>query len=196
VTRVQIERLIAEIENELAHLGRIKAQVEEARSRFDDTEPDGFGIQGVALVLHDFYNAAENIPWVRDNAKNDPWVANVDETYDVSEYVIKLGTHAYRLGDLTHYGTRVNDRIGPVGTIGADGLFGVPQARGVKQHQTWSRFLHIGWDSAKVGGNWPKGMTKDDIEAAIVISLWKPLYDDANVNVPLAAGKVELLLEK
>ncbi len=61
MTRVQIERLIAEIENELAHLGRIKAQVEEARSRFDDTEPDGFGIQGVALVLHDFYNAAENI---------------------------------------------------------------------------------------------------------------------------------------
>lgn len=61
MTRVQIERLIAEVENELAHLGRIKVQVEEARSRFDDTEPGGFGIQGVALVLHDFYNAAENI---------------------------------------------------------------------------------------------------------------------------------------
>lgn len=61
MTRVQIERLIAEIENELAHLERIKAQVEEARSRFDDVEPDGFTLQGVALVLHDFYNASENI---------------------------------------------------------------------------------------------------------------------------------------
>jgi len=61
VTRIQIERLIAEIENELVYLERIKAQVEEAHSRFGDTEPDGFGIQGVALVLHDFYNAAENI---------------------------------------------------------------------------------------------------------------------------------------
>jgi hypothetical protein len=61
VTRVQIERLISEIENELAHLERIGAQVEEARSRFGDTGPNGFGIQGVALVLHDFYNAAENV---------------------------------------------------------------------------------------------------------------------------------------
>jgi len=61
VTRVQIERLVAEIENELAHLERIKTQVEGARSRFGDTEPNGFGTQGIALVLHDFYNAAENI---------------------------------------------------------------------------------------------------------------------------------------
>jgi hypothetical protein len=61
VTRVQIERLIAEIENELVHLERIRAQLEEARLRFGDTEPNGLGTQGVALVLHDFYNAAENI---------------------------------------------------------------------------------------------------------------------------------------
>ena len=61
MTRVQIERLVAEIENELAHLERIRAQVEEARSRFVDTEPNGFGTQGIALVLHDFYNAAENV---------------------------------------------------------------------------------------------------------------------------------------
>jgi len=61
VTRMQIERLGAEIENELAHLERIRAQVEEARLRFGDVEPNGFGIQGIALVLHDFYNAAENI---------------------------------------------------------------------------------------------------------------------------------------
>lgn len=51
MTRIQIERLIAEIENELVYLERIKAQVEEAHSRFGDTEPDGFGIQGVALVM-------------------------------------------------------------------------------------------------------------------------------------------------
>jgi hypothetical protein len=61
VTRIQIERLIAEIENELAHLERIEAQVKEAHSRFGDTEPGGFEMQGVALVLHDFYNAAENM---------------------------------------------------------------------------------------------------------------------------------------
>lgn len=61
MTRVQIERLAAEIENELAYLERIKAQVEEARARFGDIEPDSFGIQGVALGLHDFYNAGENI---------------------------------------------------------------------------------------------------------------------------------------
>jgi hypothetical protein len=61
VTRIQIERLVAEIENELTHLERIKAQVEEARLRFGDTEPNGFRIQGVALVLHDFYNAAEGM---------------------------------------------------------------------------------------------------------------------------------------
>lgn len=61
MSRPQVERLIAEIENELMHLERIRAQVEEARSRFDDTEPNGFGTQGVALVLHDFYNAAENV---------------------------------------------------------------------------------------------------------------------------------------
>lgn len=61
MTRVQIERLIAEIEDGLAHLERIRAQVEEARSRFGDTAPNGFSTQGVALVLHDFYTAAENI---------------------------------------------------------------------------------------------------------------------------------------
>lgn len=61
MTRVQVERLIAEIENELAHLKRVSVQVEEARSRFGDAEPNGFGTQGVALVLHDFYNAAENV---------------------------------------------------------------------------------------------------------------------------------------
>ena len=61
MSRPQIERLVAEIENELAHLERIKTQVEEAHSRFGDAEPNGFGTQGVALVLHDFYNAAENV---------------------------------------------------------------------------------------------------------------------------------------
>lgn len=61
MTRIQIERLIAEIENELTHLEHIKSQVEEARSRFGDAAPNGLGLQGVALVLHDFYNAAENI---------------------------------------------------------------------------------------------------------------------------------------
>ena len=61
MTRIQIARLIAEIENELAYLERIEAQIEEARLRFGDVEPNGFGTQGVALVLHDFYNAAENI---------------------------------------------------------------------------------------------------------------------------------------
>jgi len=61
VTRIQIERLIAELENELAHLERIQAQVQDARSRFGDTEPDEFRVQGVGLVLHDFYNAAENM---------------------------------------------------------------------------------------------------------------------------------------
>lgn len=61
MTRIQIARLIAEIENELAYLERIEAQIEEARLRFGDVEPNGFGTQSVALVLHDFYNAAENI---------------------------------------------------------------------------------------------------------------------------------------
>lgn len=61
MTRVQIDRLIAEIENELQHLERIEAQINDARSRFSDTEPNGFGIQGIGLVLHDFYNAAENM---------------------------------------------------------------------------------------------------------------------------------------
>ena len=61
MTPIQIERLVAEIENEMTRLERIKAQVEDARARFGETEPDGFETQGVALVLHDFYNAAENI---------------------------------------------------------------------------------------------------------------------------------------
>ena len=54
MTRVQIERLVAEIESELTHLGQIQAQVEEARSRFDDKEPDSFETQGVALVAYGF----------------------------------------------------------------------------------------------------------------------------------------------
>ena len=61
MSRPQIERLVAEIENELAHLERIRVQVEEARARFGNVEPNGFGTQGVALVLHDFYNATENV---------------------------------------------------------------------------------------------------------------------------------------
>jgi len=61
VTRVQVERLIAEIENELVYLERIGTQVEEARSRFGNAGPNDFRVQGVALVLHDFYNAAESI---------------------------------------------------------------------------------------------------------------------------------------
>lgn len=58
---IQIERLIAEIKNDLALIEQIKAQIEEAQSRFDGQEPKNFEIQGIALALHDFYNAAENI---------------------------------------------------------------------------------------------------------------------------------------
>ncbi|HUU42178.1 MAG TPA: hypothetical protein VMX57_00275, partial [Planctomycetota bacterium] len=135
----------------------------------------------------EFYNPAENIPWVPDS----------EEAYDVREYVIRVGSQSFRVGDLTVYGWGdLNTPVGPVTTIGADGLYGDPNdATATKQ--TWSRVLQVGWnDAATVGLEVPRGVTNADLNVPIRISLWKPLSDAAAAgnpaaNAPLSAGRVE-----
>jgi len=129
----------------------------------------------------ELYNLAENIPWIPD----------ADEAYDISDYVLRIGPHNYRLGDLKRFTTPTvyHGSSGEVTTIGADGIYGEPQALGVTTHPTWSRFAHIGWDMST---NWPPGLTRAELEGTnfdgVEISLWKPLSTEANDGNP--AGKV------
>ncbi|KPJ53550.1 MAG: hypothetical protein AMS16_05220, partial [Planctomycetes bacterium DG_58] len=67
----------------------------------------------------ELYNPWENIPWIRDE----------DEAYDISEYILKIGGHTYRLGDLTRYSDDPNEALGLVDVvpkIGAGGMYGDP----------------------------------------------------------------------
>ena len=136
--------------------------------------------------------------------ENIPWIADADEAFDISDYVVMIGSHPYRVGNLNRFGTTPTDDKGLVDAsdvnrrIGADGLYGMPQAVGVTTHPTWSRYAHLGWKSATVTGQfgWPLGLTKLEIEGPVTISLWKPLsgnIQDGNpaVNVPISAGKVQ-----
>lgn len=61
MTRDAILRLIAEINDELQALAHIQGRVQRAQARFAETPPDEFGLGGIAITLHDSYNAAENI---------------------------------------------------------------------------------------------------------------------------------------
>ena len=55
---------------------------------------------------------------------------------------------------------------------------------------SWSRFMQIGWSKTV---NWPPGLTKLEVEGrsspddpnfnGVEFSLWKPLYDDADLHV-------------
>ncbi|HUV39104.1 MAG TPA: hypothetical protein VMY39_05790 [Planctomycetota bacterium] len=135
----------------------------------------------------ELYNPAENIPWIPD----------ADEAFDISEYVIRVGTYAYRVGDLAVYGAAdLNTPIADAATtIGADGMYAYPQAAGVMTHPTWSRLVQVGWHSAAVGMEVPLGTTKTDYANPLEISLWKLLSTDADdgepgVNVPVAGNRV------
>ena len=128
----------------------------------------------------ELYNPMENIPWIPDG----------DEAYDVSDYVLRIGTHEYRVGTLMRYGTNANEELGLVDQqprIGADGMYGDPDDP-TPSKQSWSRFMHLGWT-----GNWPPGLTKTELEAGLVFSLWKPLYGEALLNVAPTAGNVEMV---
>ena len=135
----------------------------------------------------ELYNPWENIPWVPDG----------DEAYDVSEYVLRVGSHDYRLGSLSRFaGTDPNDEMGPVSdhpVIGADGIYADPDDA-TPTRQSWSRLMHVGWSKTV---NWPPGLTRAELEgpnfAGIEFSLWKPLSDEADPHVQTQAGKVELI---
>jgi len=163
-----------------------------------------YGLNSFRVEL---YNPMENIPWIPD----------ADEAYDVSNvdglghsYVLRIASHNYNLKDLIRYGAdpanpnalyvynpQYSDYVsgllpGTVKKIGADGMYGYPQPAGTTTHQTWTRYMHLGWQ-----GDWPAGLTKPDLEGAsftgVKVSLWKPLAGDAALKVPLSPGKVELI---
>ena len=138
----------------------------------------------------ELYNPCENIPWIPD----------ADEAYDIRDYVLRIGPHNYRLGELRRFGTDANVELGPVTTIGADGMYGEPQPRSTTSDPTWSRYVHMGWPLSGVHANWPPLLTKSELEggdfSGVEISLWKPLSsadDDGNPagKVPVSPGKVE-----
>jgi len=129
----------------------------------------------------ELYNPAENIPWIPDE----------DEAYDISDYVLRIGAHDYRLGDAgmkrytdnpdAEYNPNAFPGMPPYWSMGAYGMFASPADTGPKL--TWTRFAHVGWAS-----DWPTGLTKAEIEAPIEISLWKPLSGDASDGNP--AGNI------
>jgi len=128
----------------------------------------------------ELYNPMENIPWIPD----------ADETYDISEYTLRIGNNDYRVGSLMRYGIDVNQALGLVDQqpeIGADGMYGDPDDPTLNK-QSWSRFAHLGW-----AGDWPPGLTRAELEAPLTFSLWKPLYGDALLNVGVAPGMVEMV---
>ena len=132
----------------------------------------------------ELYNPWENIPWIPD----------ADEAFDISDYILKIAGHAYPLADLTRYTTDPNVPMGLVSVvpkIGADGMYGDP-FDGTAEKLTWSRFAHLGWAS-----NWPPGLTRLELEgtdfSGVTVELWKPLYGDADLHVPVTPGKVEMV---
>jgi len=147
----------------------------------------------------ELYNPMENIPWIKDT----------DEAYDVSNYMLRIGTtRNYRLGDMVRYGADpanpnglYSDALpgntnGAVRTIGADGLYGMPQANATTTHPTWTRYMHLGWP----GGGFPAGLTRGELEgtalSGVEISLWKRLPPEAMTWPALATdipGRVETI---
>jgi len=175
----------------------------------------------------ELYNPMENIPWIRD----------ADEAYDVSNYYLRIQSasplyqpHNYRLGDLVRYGSDpahpdtkytypsspppypYSDWVsgisdGTVKMIGADGMYGYPQASTVTWDQTWTRYMHLGWPIVS-GTCMPSGLTQLELEGralttdpnflGVKLSLWKPLSGNASDgnpagNVPTSPGKVEMI---
>jgi len=134
----------------------------------------------------ELYNPMENVPWIPD----------ASETYDISNYVLRIASHDYRLGDMVRYTTAV-DTVHPDGmVIGAHGMYGDP-ADATADKKSWKRYAHVGW-----AVNWPPGLTRAELEGAafsgVKLSLWKPLSSTASDgnpagNVPLSPGKVELI---
>ncbi|HUV38567.1 MAG TPA: hypothetical protein VMY39_03090, partial [Planctomycetota bacterium] len=162
----------------------------------DDTEtiyvaPDGSGTWAMGVEKHPVINEAVmyltnasspdyTLRALRvelcNPAENIPWIPDVDETYDVAEYLLRVGSHDYRVGDLHRYGTVWADDWGRVDAsdvnrnIGADGLFADPADATAR---SWNRLMTLGWDDA--GSIWPPGLSKTEVEAPVAVSLWKPL---------------------
>ncbi len=138
----------------------------------------------------ELYNPTANVPWIPD----------ADEAIDVSQYVLQVGSHYYRVGALHRF---ANDSSGytDVGAIdaspkiGADGMYGVPVTGyylgSGKEDPSWSRFLQVGWmDPTAPAGSaeFPKGVTYEEFQGGptptsttaanfqgVTITLWKPV---------------------
>jgi hypothetical protein len=122
----------------------------------------------------ELYNPCENIPWIPD----------ADEGFPVDEYFIKINEHVYSLQDLTRYTDSPNTvHPSPSRGIGADGMYAYPND-GTKR--TWDRFWHMGWEDG-----WPEGLTREELEAGVVVGLWKPFDLAIAGSIPLNAGRVE-----
>ena len=131
-----------------------------------------------------------------NTARNIAWIADADEAYNVSDYAVQIVTasdsHAWRLGDLRRYDfANTATDLGPVTTIGADGIFADANDA---THKSWSRILHIGWPKNPSGFTWPTWLTIDGVKGPIQIKLWKPLAGYANASMPIVPGRVDTVI--
>ncbi len=140
-----------------------------------------------------------------------PWYPAADQAYDVSQYVLQVGTHYFRLGALRRFITVGNGwsdggTIDASPNIGADGMYGMPVAGyylggTINPDPSWSRYVQVGWiGSGGTSGEFPNGVTYEELQGGptpvtgsaqftgVTIALWKP------VNVPGAVPDTAYLV--
>ena len=165
--------------------------------------PDGSGVWALGVekspVLNEvvFYSASAKVPdfgldqlriELCNPFENIPWIPDDDESFDISDYFLKVNEHVYRLGALVQFGWEdLGKAVNRVRRIGADGLYGDP-GDSTAERMSWSRFVHAGWTSG-----WPGDIPREEMRGGLRFELWKPLRGAAALHVPLDPGKVEVI---